>query len=157
MEEIINIKFLYLDLSVCERCKGTDKVIKEVIELLNPVLKMTNRKIKLEKINIKNKEMAKTHKFYSSPTIKVNGIDIQKNINENDCKDCGDLCGESVDCRTWSYKGKNYNSPPKALIIDSILQVIYCNIQPDKKDYKCPENLISYFDNLEKNKNIKKL
>jgi hypothetical protein len=44
---------------------------------------------------------------------------------ESLCESCGDLCGDEVDCRVWIYNGKEYNVPPKAMIIDAILREIY--------------------------------
>ena len=54
----ITIDFLYLDLSVCIRCQGAET------------------DVHVNKINVNSKELAITHKFLSSPTIRVNGHDF---------------------------------------------------------------------------------
>ncbi|NIX15053.1 MAG: DUF2703 domain-containing protein, partial [Candidatus Dadabacteria bacterium] len=62
-----------------------------------------------------------------SPTIRINGIDIQSAWTENKCSDCGDLCecAGDISCRIWNWNSKQYSSAPEALIIEAILNNIY--------------------------------
>ena len=41
-EKQVIIEYLYLDLHVCDRCVGTDKVLDEVVEQLKPVLELAD-------------------------------------------------------------------------------------------------------------------
>lgn len=156
----IIIDFLYLDLSICNRCQGTDEGLDKAIEDVAEVLKLTGIEVVVNKIHITNKEMAIQHKFVSSPTIRVNGKDIQMEVKESLCESCGDLCGDDVDCRVWVYKGKEYNVPPKAMIIDAILQAVYGDSKTpvedenNKETYKLPENLRKFFESIDKNKDL---
>jgi len=118
----IVIDFLYLDLSVCTRCQGTDTSLDEAINEVSRILEMTGTEVVVNKINVTSEELAIAHKFISSPTIRVNGHDIQINVKESLCEYCGDLCGDEVDCRVWVYQGKEYSVPPKAMIIEAILK-----------------------------------
>ena len=52
--------------------------------------------------------------------ISINGHNIQIDIKESLCESCGDLCGDTVDCRVWIYQGREYTVPPKSMIIDCI-------------------------------------
>ncbi|MDD3840844.1 MAG: DUF2703 domain-containing protein [Clostridia bacterium] len=155
--EII-IDFLYLDLNTCTRCQGTDAGLEEAIADVAKILQLTGIEVAVNKIHIDSKEMAKQYRFISSPTIRVNGEDIQMDVKESLCESCGDLCGDEVDCRVWVYKGKEYNVPPKAMIIDAILREIYSdkkvrmNDRADKEAYQLPENLGRFFESIEKNK-----
>lgn len=141
------IDFLYLDLSACTRCQGTDKNLDGALEEVARVLDATGAEVVLNKINVATPELAEKHQFLSSPTIRVNGRDIQLEITENNCESCGDLCGTEVDCRTWSYQGVNYDVPPKAMIIDAILREVYgaSTIAPTPKEYIMPENLRRFY------------
>ncbi|HHW03999.1 MAG TPA: DUF2703 domain-containing protein [Thermoanaerobacterales bacterium] len=74
---------------------------------------------------------------------------------ESLCESCGDLCGYEVDCRVWIYNVKEYNVPPKAMIIDAILREIYGssgssdideNIKEQK--YELPKNLKKFFESM---------
>lgn len=149
--KLIEIDFLYLDLSVCERCQGTEINLDEAIKDVSIVLKAAGFDIRINKINITTKELAVKYQFVSSPTIRINGSDIAMEIKENACKDCGDLCGDNVDCRVWTYDGVEYNEPPKEFIINSILKEVYSDKLDDKnqEEYKLPQNLEIYFKGLE--------
>ena len=75
-------------------------------------------------------------------------------VKESLCESCGDLCGDEVYCRVWTYKGKEYDIPPKAMIVDAILRHVYGDtniVLEDKKSkeaYQLPENLRRFFDSI---------
>ena len=147
----IVIDFLYLDLDICNRCQGTDQVLEEAIGDVAKVLELTGAVVMVNKIHINTKAKAIQHKFATSPTIRVNGRDIQIEFKESLCESCGDLCNDEVDCRVWVYNGKDYNVPPKAMIIDSILHEVYAdkkassNKEISQEPYHLPENLERFF------------
>lgn len=143
------IDFLYLDLSVCTRCKGAENSLDEALKEVSKVLESTGVDVKVNKINVDTKQLAATHKFLSSPTIRVNGHDIQMNFKESLCESCGDLCGDTVDCRVWIYQGKEYTEPPKEMIVEGILKAVYgggLNANISEKEYIMPENLEHFYD-----------
>ena len=144
----IKIEFLYLDLSVCSRCQGTESSLDQAIEAVKKVLEIAGYPIAIERIHVETEDQARKHRFYSSPTIRINGRDITPDVTESDCKDCGDLCGESVDCRTWIYEGVEYDQPPKAMVVNAILKAIYgSGIEAPHEDteYIMPENLKAFY------------
>ncbi|MDD4583579.1 MAG: DUF2703 domain-containing protein [Eubacteriales bacterium] len=144
----IQIDFLYLDLNICERCLGTDKNLDEAINQVSGVLKAAGFDIIINKVNITTKELAIRHEFISSPTIRINGKDIALDVKESLCEDCGDLCGDNVDCRVWTYNGVDYTEPPKELIVNAILKEVYSEkqrIRSKKEEYKLPYNLEVFF------------
>lgn len=87
----VEIDFLYLDLTVCTRCIGPETNLEAAIREVSNVLKMAGFDVVVNKISITSKELAVKHKFLSSPTIRVNGRDIQPNIRESACEGCADL------------------------------------------------------------------
>ncbi|WP_312700941.1 DUF2703 domain-containing protein [Sedimentibacter sp.] len=143
----IVIDFLYLDVTICERCQGTDNSLDEAISEVSKVLEATDVKVILNKINVINEELARKYKFVTSPTIRINGKDIQMNFKENLCESCGDLCGDDVDCRVWIYEGKEYTKPPKAMIIEAILKEVYGGgiAKQEEQDYIIPQNLVKFY------------
>lgn len=147
IKKSVTIDFLYLDLSVCTRCQGTDNSLDEAIEAVYGVLKETGIEVLVNKINVISEELAVKYKFISSPTIRVNGHDIQMEVKESLCESCGDLCGSDVDCRVWVYEGKEYTEPPKAMIIEGILKEIYGNNSNEyvEEKYGIPENLKKFY------------
>lgn len=147
------IDFLFLDLSACTRCQGTDKALDEAVADASGVLKAAGYNVVVNKINITTRELAIQHQFISSPTIRVNGYDIDVEVKESLCECCGDLCGADVDCRVWTYKGVEYTEPPKALIIDALLREAYGSpVHTVKKDYVLPQNLKVFFEAMQNKK-----
>ena len=150
----ITIAFLYLDLSVCTRCQGTDTVLDEALAEVSKVLQATGAEVILSKINVNSEELAVAYKFISSPTIRVNGHDIQMEVKESLCESCGDLCGDEVDCRVWVYQGKEYTVPPKGMIIEAILKEVYGENRGSndtEQEYVVPENLKRFYSAMERN------
>lgn len=152
----ITIDFLYLDLTVCGRCQGAENNLDSALKDVSSVLIASGFEVKVNKVNINSRDLAIKYKFLSSPTIRVNGSDIALELKESCCSECGDLCGDTVDCRVWVYEGEEYVEPPKAMIVNSILKAIYGNpskdgADKDNEEYILPENLDNFFTALEKN------
>mgnify|MGYP003548533795 FL=1 len=147
----VKIDFLYLDLTVCERCQGTESNLDQAIQDVSQVLKAAGYQILVNKVNVNTRELAYQYKFVSSPTIRINGMDISMEVKESSCKECGDLCGDEVDCRVWTYEGTDYTEPPKEMIINAILKYIYSEQDSIKKEvpqtdvYEIPANLERFF------------
>lgn len=143
----IVIDFLYLDLNICTRCQGTDNSLDEALNEVSKVLESTGVEVIVNKINVVSEELAIQHKFISSPTIRVNGHDIQMEVKESLCESCGYLCGDEVDCRVWTYQGQEYNVPPKAMIVEALLKEVYGNgsTNEEDKEYILPENLRHFY------------
>lgn len=151
----VNIDFLYLDLDVCTRCAGTDASLDAALADVDAVLKAAGFDVVVNKVNISSKELAIKYQFVSSPTIRVNGRDIQPEVKESLCESCGDLCGGSVDCRVWTYEGQDYTVPPREMIVNAILKEVYAGgsapaAPPPERDtgreYRLPPNLEAFFD-----------
>lgn len=156
----INIDFMYLDLSVCDRCQGTDESLDAALFDVTTVLKAAGIETTVNKIHIDSEKLACQLRFASSPTIRVNGHDIQMEAKESLCESCGDLCGDDVDCRVWVYQGKEYTIPPKAMIVDAILREVYGtggkSSQKTNEDFVLPDNLKRFFQSIQC-KNDKKI
>jgi len=132
----LKIDFLYLDLSTCERCGATDKVLDDTLSELKPELKSV--KVTVNRIKIESNEGARKYDFIRSPTIRINGIDIEKiltgklDVKDNYCESCASGCGAScseatgggTQCRIVEYKGKTYEAVPKEMIKDAIRKVL---------------------------------
>ena len=79
---VVDIEYLYLDLDTCERCVGTDKVLEGVLDELRNAFKTAGYSLEYRKVKIETAEMAKSYRFLSSPTIRVNGRDICNSVQE---------------------------------------------------------------------------
>lgn len=144
----IIIDFLYIDLSVCERCQGTGETLSEAVKDVGQILEAAGYDIKVNFIHVQTEEQAEELGFVSSPTIRINGQDIQLDVKETLCESCGDLCGEDIDCRVWVYDGKEYTIPPKPMIVNAILGYIYGGGFQDTEripQKQVPDNLKKFF------------
>lgn len=139
------IEFMYIDLTVCERCLGTDANLEEAVADVATVLNAAGYEIEVRKILVESEEQARELGFVSSPTIRINGRDIQLDVQENLCESCGDVCGEDVDCRVWVWQGQEYTTPPKAMIVDAILKYMYGGQQAPDSAKEVPDNLKKFF------------
>jgi hypothetical protein len=140
------IDYLYLDLNVCDRCVGTDKVLDEVLQTLTPALRLAGYEVARNRIEMATLELATQYRFVSSPTIRVNGRDIFLSVEENDCGCCSDISGTNVECRIFRYGDKSFEIPPKEMIADAILQTVFANTADEEADdYIMPENLKSFY------------
>lgn len=144
----ITIDFLFLDLSVCTRCQGAESNLDEALKDVSHVLQATGTDVVINKVNVNTEELAVKYQFLTSPTIRVNGRDIQMEYKESLCESCGDLCGDEVDCRVWIYQGNEYTEPPKAMIIEGILKEVYggsSNSSYKEDEYVVPDNLKHFY------------
>ncbi|MFA6893846.1 MAG: DUF2703 domain-containing protein, partial [Synergistaceae bacterium] len=98
--------------------------------------------------------MAEEFRFLSSPTIRVNGMDICESVAENSCGCCSDISGTDVECRVFEFEGEDYEVPPKEMLASSILSAVFA---PKEEcccgNYSMPENIITFFDGKEKKSN----
>lgn len=110
----------------CPWCVKTKDLIKEI-------LKELKLKAKVKEILIDTKTKAKKYNFVGSPTISINGKDIQEVVEKARCLPCEKLAKSnkkttlfvskeccSSGCRVYSYKGKQYPYPPKRLIKEAL-------------------------------------
>ena len=153
--KILNIEFLYLDQSTCTRCVDTGARLEEALKLLEPVLKELGYEIRLRKIHVTSAAQAVALEFASSPTVRVQGKDIQLLSRESSCSDCGKICNASdITCREWRYGDDWFTSPPRALFVDAILRAIHAPLASPRAPNSCcaqkppfelPANLKRFF------------
>ena len=147
----LDIDFLFLDLNTCTRCVGTNTNLEKALAAVAHVLNLIGVEQKLNKVLIDSAEKAQTHRFVTSPTIRVNGRDIALETKESRCDACTDLCGcnEGTQCRVWSYRGEEYTEAPEAMIVEAVLQEVFRPPQlasaAAAQNPAVPENLQKFF------------
>jgi len=123
----VEIELLALDLNTCTRCVGSLANIQQAIALLQGVLEATGTTVSVTQRLIESEEQARQHQFVTSPTIRINGLDIALETVESPCDACSDQCGcnGGVACRVWRYRGEEYTEAPIGMIVDAMLAAIY--------------------------------
>lgn len=116
----MKIEVLYI--MNCPWCVKTKELIREALKELKV-------KAKVKEILIDTKAKAERYNFVGSPTVRINGKDIQVAVKKSRCLPCEKLAKSSkktkafvkeeccgLGCRVYFYKGKQYPYPPKRLI-----------------------------------------
>ena len=104
----LDIEFLYLDLNVCDQCKGSESNLEEALSEVSLLLEKTGVAVNLTKTHIESFEQALALDFVSSPTIRVNGRDVALEVKENYCSSCSELSGDETYCRVWNFQGEEF-------------------------------------------------
>jgi hypothetical protein len=148
----VDVDFLFLDLNTCTRCVGTNENLETALDSVKQVLTPTGVRLNVNKLLIDSEEKAQSHRFVTSPTIRVNGRDIALETKESRCDACTDLCGceEGTDCRVWIYQGEEYMEAPVPMIVEALLQEVYGRSQAElgtaSLEYDdVPHNLQTFF------------
>lgn len=146
----LDIELLYIDLTVCDRCLGTEQNLDEAISTVEPMLKGMGYSVNLTKTLVESEEQARALQFISSPTVRINGQDIQLEAKESHCSSCSSLVSdEPVDCRSWEYKGETFDAPPPAMLVEAIVRHLFDTApsvgDENTKPYTLPDNLKRFF------------
>jgi hypothetical protein len=148
----ITIDFLFVDLTSCTRCVGTDQSLETALDIVHGVLDAIGAAVKIRKTLVETAAQARELRFVSSPTIRINGRDLAFELKESPCgcEACTDGWGEQIACRVWTYRGEEYTEAPVGLIVDAILAELYGGgpspaRTPDEA-YELPDNLVSFFE-----------
>ena len=120
----LQIEFLFLDLDTCTRCRATDATLLEAIARTRPALDAAGVAVSVTKTLVASEAQARVLGFVSSPTIRIDGVDIAGELVESACDSCSDscACNGGVDCRDWVWRGERSHEPPLGLIVEAILR-----------------------------------
>lgn len=148
--DTITIDFLFLDLTTCTRCVGTDHSLEAALGIVRDVLGATGAVVAVRKTLVETAEQARDLRFVSSPTIRINGRDIALDLKETPCGSEACSCdGDPIACRVWTYRGREYTEAPVGLIVDAVLGELYGGVARPRpgapETYELPENLESFF------------
>lgn len=150
-KKVLEVELLVIDLTTCARCVPTGDQLQQAVRLLEPVAEALGIELRHRQIVVQTPQEAKAHAFLSSPTIRINGRDIEQDIRESLCESCGDLTENNalVDCREWHYRGKVYSAAPLPLLVEAIMAAMLNVEEPvvPAPIEALPENLQRYFDN----------
>jgi hypothetical protein len=145
----IDIEFLYINLTVCTRCRGTDEHLQEAISAVSPIADIAEVELSVRKTLVESEAQARVLGLISSPTIRINGRDIAPELRESRCASCESRSCSGVECRVWLFRGREYTEAPTAMIVDAILREIYRDAPaqaPDDRPRELPENLRRFFE-----------
>ena len=121
-KRLLEVEFLYLDLDTCTWCQETERNLEEAVAQARPALAAMGVEIVVKKRQVRSAQEAAETGMVASPTVRIDGEDVQPQPELARCGPCSELCGEDTDCRVWRYDGQTYTAPPVPLLLQSILR-----------------------------------
>jgi len=88
---------------------------KEALKLIGETVRDLKTEITIKKVKISSEEDAKKFKFLGSPTVRINGVDIDPAAKET---------AGYIGCRIYMYEGSTYEYPPKEMIKSALGRVL---------------------------------
>jgi hypothetical protein len=88
---------------------------REVVKLVDEVNRELRIGAAIKKVKIANEQDAKKLRFPGSPTIRVNGVDIDPEAKK---------AQSFIGCRIYRYKNRVYESPPKEMIKNAFQRIL---------------------------------
>ena len=145
----LNIELLVIDLESCARCVPTGEQLRNALELVAAAAEAQGIGLTYRETVVQTAEEAKARALLSSPTIRINGRDIDQDIRESECESCGDLTDNdvSVDCREWHYRGQVYSAAPLPLLVEKLMDAM---LKLDESPPVTPEPLAELPENLQR-------
>ena len=145
----VTIDFLYIDLEVCDRCRGTDANLEAALAEVASVLTAAGREPVVRRTLVASEAQARALGFISSPTLRVNGRDVALELRESRCESCeACACNGTVACRVWVWQGQEFTEAPKAMIVGAIMREVYGGLAPEAvamAEVDVPEHLQRFF------------
>lgn len=82
---------------------------------IEEALKESKIKAVVKRVKVSSEDEAKRLRFPSSPTARINGVDVDPMVKETT---------GAIGCRVYMYHGKIYEFPPKELIAEAVERLI---------------------------------
>jgi hypothetical protein len=144
----VTVEFLYLDRETCERCRVTEAAVESALAAVRPALSLAGASVVLDRVHVDSAATADAVGFAVSPTVRVDGRDVQPDFETADCGCAGE---GTVPCRVWRDDGRRRERAPVGLVVDAVLRAAY-RVEPvsrerngatDRRDG--PQPVASYF------------
>lgn len=151
----ITVELLAVDLDTCGRCTGTAEHLAQALALTTPALASLGVSVETAETICTTANEARKARLRSSPTIRIDGTDIEPANAETPCEAsaCCDPHGVPIACRVWTYQGEAHHAAPVGLIVERILQAAVGrpfstrtgSTHSDPAPYKLPANLERFY------------
>ena len=157
--DVLTLEFLFLDETVCKPCGSTGRALDEAVAIVAEPLAAMGKALEVQRVHVANRQDAIAHELVASPTIRLNGSDIDPAVTQGACGSCGDIAGgaTTVNCRTWQWRGETHSAAPTGMIVHAILakatktvQASSCCVETEAEKeargrYTLPQNLDRFF------------
>jgi hypothetical protein len=120
----VTVDLLYLDRESCSRCRDPAGARETAVDRVADLLADLEVAVEVRSVQVDTVAAARRTGLSVSPTVRVDGRDVQPDHEANPCGDCTDLGDgtESVDCRLWRYRGETHESAPVDMLVEAVLR-----------------------------------
>ncbi|MGA9749304.1 MAG: FAD-binding protein [Nocardioides sp.] len=116
----VRIELFALDTDHCSPCRAALSNLQEAAAELTRTLDSSTYDVDARLVRLSSPEQARELGVVSSPTVRVNGLDIELDVEEEPCTTCSDLAGADIACRTYEWQGRRHDHPPVALLVERV-------------------------------------
>jgi len=88
---------------------------REALRLVEEVANGLKADVTIRKVKVSNDKEAKKLKFPGSPTVRINGVDIDPAMKETE---------GYIGCRIYMHEGRSFEYPPKQMIKSALQRMI---------------------------------
>jgi hypothetical protein len=121
--ETVTVDLLFLDRTECDRCAGAAQALDAAVDRVAALLADLGVDLRYRQVHVESARDARRVGLSLSPTVRVDGRDLQPAAHSGICEDCTGLGeGESVPCRRWFHDGAFHTTPPVPLLVRGILR-----------------------------------
>lgn len=125
----LHLQLFALDTTSCAPCASAVASLHAAAVLLNRELGKEGYLVATRVVRLKDADHARALGVLSSPTVRVDGVDVALELDESPCPSCSDLAGAPVACRTYEWDGRFFDHPPAALIAAAVRRHIAAGLQ----------------------------
>lgn len=123
----ITIEWRHLDVDgdTCERCGNTGDEVEKAVDSLNRECAPQGVSFTLQEIRLDAGQLSESNAILIDGHY-IESLLPQAERNDSECGSCGDLVGESVECRTVDIDGRSHETVPAELIRTAACEVADC-------------------------------
>lgn len=132
------VDFLFLDRETCDRCAGTGTALEMALDRVAPLLDDLGVDVDVRLVHVDSADAARRTELEVSPTVRIDGRDVQPDVVTSTCADCGEYCADDagVDCRLWTYRGERHATPPAELFVEALLRAAVDRSETAESDHR---------------------
>ena len=126
----VDVEFLVLDRETCQRCRTSGAALEDALAFLEEGFAAMDVAVSVQKIHVQTATQARRLGLEVSPTIRIDGQDIQPDFIASPCESAGEEClvpdGSNgptpIDCREWRYRGDTHVTAPPGLLVEALVR-----------------------------------
>ncbi|MEM0923976.1 MAG: DUF2703 domain-containing protein [Pseudomonadota bacterium] len=150
-DTMLRLDFLFLDETICAPCTRTGRALDQATKIVAAPLAALGTRLEITRIHVASRAAAVERRLEISPTLRLDGSDIDPYRTQWKCVTCGGPAGgaTTVNCRTWHWRSETYAAAPVGLLIEAILRAALDGPRkPEmpKDTYALPGNLAAFFE-----------